>query len=123
MKRAIYLILAVMLLTSTTGCLSRYTRGPQSCAAEGCQQGPENCASCGCDGNGCQDPSQCADQGDPSDNGPGHCCRLFHRRGDNGDGGDEGFNPGPTAGTIAYPYYTTRGPRDFLARNPQSIGP
>jgi len=23
----------------------------------------------------------------------------------------------------AYPYYTTRGPRDFLARNPGSIGP
>jgi len=25
--------------------------------------------------------------------------------------------------TVTYPYYTTRGPRDFLARNPQSIGP
>ncbi|MGA2619204.1 MAG: hypothetical protein ABSF26_16470 [Thermoguttaceae bacterium] len=26
-------------------------------------------------------------------------------------------------GTVAYPYYTTRGPRDFLESNPQSIGP
>ncbi len=24
--------------------------------------------------------------------------------------------------TVAYPYYTTRGPRDFLQRNPPSIG-
>jgi hypothetical protein len=28
----------------------------------------------------------------------------------------------PTA-QVAYPYYTTRGPRDFLAKNPPSIGP
>jgi hypothetical protein len=27
--------------------------------------------------------------------------------------------PGPT---VAYPYYTTRGPRDFLLDNPPSIG-
>ena len=26
-------------------------------------------------------------------------------------------------GVAAYPYYTTRGPRDFLDRNPQTIGP
>jgi hypothetical protein len=24
---------------------------------------------------------------------------------------------------VAYPYYNLRGPRDFLERNPQSIGP
>jgi hypothetical protein len=24
---------------------------------------------------------------------------------------------------VAYPYYTTRGPRDFLAKNPRGIGP
>jgi hypothetical protein len=33
------------------------------------------------------------------------------------------FNQGPPVGQVAYPYYTTRGPRDFLARNPPSIGP
>jgi len=31
--------------------------------------------------------------------------------------------PGPSAGAVAYPYYTNRGPRDFLAKNPPSIGP
>ena len=29
---------------------------------------------------------------------------------------------GPQAATVAYPYYTTRGPRDFLADNPPTIG-
>ncbi|MEI8375799.1 MAG: hypothetical protein WCJ35_23500 [Planctomycetota bacterium] len=26
-------------------------------------------------------------------------------------------------GSVSYPYYTTRGPRDFLETHPQSIGP
>jgi hypothetical protein len=30
---------------------------------------------------------------------------------------------GPTTGAVTYPYYTTRGPRDFLAANPRGIGP
>ncbi|ADB16286.1 hypothetical protein Psta_1611 [Pirellula staleyi DSM 6068] len=30
---------------------------------------------------------------------------------------------GPATGQVAYPYYTTRGPRDFLINNPPSIGP
>ena len=30
---------------------------------------------------------------------------------------------GPPTGAVAYPSYTTRGPRDFLAKNPPSIGP
>lgn len=29
---------------------------------------------------------------------------------------------GPPAAQVAYPYYTTRGPRDFLNPNPPSIG-
>ena len=34
-----------------------------------------------------------------------------------------GFNPGPPTGQVAYPYYTVRGPRDYLRDNPPSIGP
>jgi hypothetical protein len=30
---------------------------------------------------------------------------------------------GPPTGGVTYPYYTTRGPRDFLAKNPGTIGP
>jgi hypothetical protein len=29
---------------------------------------------------------------------------------------------GPPSASFAYPYYTTRGPRDFLQANPASIG-
>ena len=37
--------------------------------------------------------------------------------------GAQAFNPGPPIGSVAYPYYTIRGPRDFLASDPPSIGP
>jgi len=30
---------------------------------------------------------------------------------------------GPSTAAVTYPYYTTRGPRDFLMANPPSIGP
>ena len=33
------------------------------------------------------------------------------------------YAPGPPTAAYAYPYYTTRGPRDFLQNNPMSIGP
>ena len=32
------------------------------------------------------------------------------------------FTPGPPTATVGYPYYTVRGPRDFLLDNPPSIG-
>jgi len=35
-------------------------------------------------------------------------------------GAQQQVGPG---GTVSYPYYTTRGPRDFLETHPQSIGP
>jgi hypothetical protein len=30
---------------------------------------------------------------------------------------------GPSVGQVTYPYYTLRGPRDFLIDNPPSLGP
>jgi hypothetical protein len=30
--------------------------------------------------------------------------------------------PGPATAQVGYPYYTTRGPRDFFTNNPPSIG-
>ena len=30
--------------------------------------------------------------------------------------------PGPATAQVGYPYYTVRGPRDFLVNNPPSIG-
>lgn len=34
-----------------------------------------------------------------------------------------GGRPGPMQGAVNYPYYTTRGPRDFFHPHPPSIGP
>lgn len=42
-------------------------------------------------------------------------------RGGNGMGMEGGYG-GPPSAQVAYPYYTTRGPRDFLINNPPSIG-
>lgn len=33
------------------------------------------------------------------------------------------YMSGPPTAAVTYPYYTTRGPRDFLLDNPPSIGP
>jgi hypothetical protein len=94
--------------------------------------------SCGCDSNGCCVANAL---------GACHCdgcarggpCQCLAERVANGFCGPCGaagicphaggypeqpaFQPGPPVGQVAYPYYTTRGPRDFLLDNPPSIGP
>jgi hypothetical protein len=57
---------------------------------------------------------------------PGH--HAFHQGGSMLPGGGIHYRPptepaGGPVGTYAYPYYTIRGPRDFLMANPPSIGP
>lgn len=117
----------------------------------GCEFGDE-CYQCSCDvqcGDGCGDGQcglnggQCGVGGGCGPNGCGpDCggrCRLLAQRiagGFCGDGCLRGFNPhaggypemtnfnaGPPVGQVAYPYYTVRGPRDFLRNNPPTIGP
>ena len=39
-----------------------------------------------------------------------------------GDVKNEQITPGPPSPTVGYPYYTMRGPRDFLLDNPPTIG-
>lgn len=51
----------------------------------------------------------------------GHGCNLCNGNGPNGEDGPAAG--GPPGGQIVYPYYTTRGPRDFLSDNPRGIGP
>lgn len=53
---------------------------------------------------------------------PGCSCCPFCGCGPSGDQ-NYNFNPGPPVAQTAYPYYTLRGPRDFLLNNPPSIGP
>jgi hypothetical protein len=46
---------------------------------------------------------------------PGGCC--------NRQGPQDGQQQAGAGGVVSWPYYTVRGPRDFLETNPQSIGP
>jgi hypothetical protein len=46
---------------------------------------------------------------------------LVHRS--RNAGGEYEYAAGPPSAGVTYPYYTNRGPRDFLAKNPRSIGP
>ena len=95
-----------------------------ACESGGC--GPEGCQTGGCGPEGCQD---CADG----------TCKPRHV-GRYGGLAKHHLSPeermalaasdygattpaGPPSGTVAYPYYTTRGPRDFLDKCPPSIGP
>jgi hypothetical protein len=86
------------------------------------------CQNGGCDGcNGCNGQPNCVCQ----HCGRGYCCGgpgvgcnacPFCGCGPSGDQ-NYNFNPGPPVAQTAYPYYTLRGPRDFLLGNPPSIGP
>ncbi len=114
MKRAIYSLLTACLLIGLTGCVTRHGRRPLECMGGSCAQAPENCLSC---------DQQCRE--DPGTVGyfNPRGGRGFRGRDCRGDCCEDYVNPGPPSGTIAYPYYTIRGPRDFLANNPPSIGP
>lgn len=92
-----------------------------ACGNLGCRNGV--CVHGGCFGRMCHDGSCQACRQHVGRYGglarhrltPGERCAL---------GGCEPIGPaGPPTGAVAYPYYTTRGPRDFLAKCPPSIGP
>jgi hypothetical protein len=73
---------------------------------------------CACPNGNCN--NQGGSGGDGS--GPGGACRNGPCLGGAGLHGPGQQDPGP-GGMVSYPYYTTRGPRDFLETHPQSIGP
>jgi hypothetical protein len=128
MKRAIFSVLAIVVLAGLTGCISQRGQRPTACMGGSCAQAPENCKSCNDPGANSQDPG--ANGQDPGRcvrcrDCDGHGCRLCGGRGfiDRGGNGGDQAAAGPATGAITYPYYTNRGPRDFLAKNPASIGP
>jgi len=94
------------------GCASSTSQCGPGYMVGTCADAPETCAGCTAGCGTCADPAGVVYD-------PGACrgrC-LGDRR------WRAPFTPGPPAGAITYPYYTTRGPRDFLASNPRSIGP
>ena len=117
--------------------------GPAGCGYGGCDFGG-GCTSGSCGGLagmlggalgvGCNDPNNCVTPETLTAdgygvrggvNGPlaGHFGIGQHHRGPQSHMGPVGPADGPPIGQTTYPYYTTRGPRDFFASKPASIGP
>ncbi len=96
MKRLLVSLLAASMLAAVVGCAN----GPEGCDS-GCGQ-PQNCSR--------RAGLMCRHGGDPVRGG--RCGKC-----------SEAFTPGPPIGQVTYPYYTVRGPRDFLQRVPTPIGP
>jgi hypothetical protein len=120
MKRAILLLLAVVLTVGLTGCVKKFGRRPWACMGGSCAQAPENCQSCDAScGAGCE--ASCDPSSEPTCREK-LCARLRCKRAGVPEETEAAPTP-PQTGAVAYPYYTTRGPRDFLAKNPPSIGP
>ncbi len=102
MKNAWLILVAVVLAVGIAGCAHRGMYGGHAaggCMAGSCMAAPETCAPCG--GPACPGghPGRCLGAHGP--------CMMG----------------GAPLGAMQYPYYTTRGPRDFLAKDPQPIGP
>jgi hypothetical protein len=119
MKRAMFSVLTLIVLAGLTGCAGHRPR-PAACVGGGCDAAPQTCGQAQA---GCQSGEAARDDG--ADPAKKHCCRLFGRGAKQPAEPSEqaAAAPGPPTGAITYPYYTVRGPRDFLAKNPQSIGP
>jgi hypothetical protein len=133
MKRALLMFSALALIVTAVGC--------QSACGPNCRRASKGLLdydSAPCDGNcgrklgrggrggGCDDGS-CEDSS--CDGACGGRCSLCARMrgrlgGGNGlHGGADAMGPvGPPTPQYTYPYYTTRGPRDFLLDNPPPIG-
>jgi hypothetical protein len=145
--RLLGLVVAVAVTASSTGCsiIDRLfllnADGPYSGRGHGAQAGCSGCESGTCYEHGCPDgncPTGACQTG-ACQECPGGVCKAPHTGRYGGlakhhlthdekaalGASDYGaIGPaGPPTGAVAYPYYTTRGPRDFLAKNPTSIGP
>ena len=111
MKRLALVALLGSVLTSSSGCclLDRIF-----CCRSACCPYENECSSCG--GGGC---ASCGGGRGYAGRGGAHPpgCDVANEE------ASAMYAGGPPTGAVAYPYYTTRGPRDFLASNPPSIGP
>jgi hypothetical protein len=140
--RILGLVVAAAVTATSTGCslIDRlfllnadgpYAHGRHGGGGGGCRD---------CETGACQDCEPgCPDGRCGAGNCPGGACKVPHT-GPYGGLAKHHLTPeeraalaasdygaitpaGPPTGAVAYPYYTTRGPRDFLAKRPPSIGP
>ncbi len=148
MKRLLFVLSAAVMLASSSGCCCGERLFNWGCCKGGCpyggQYGGDCCDTCGSAGGGCSDCYASRGRGrghggavmydegmagggmdaGPQalvDNHPADGHPLVRRR--RNAGGEYEFAAGPPTGGVTYPYYTNRGPRDFLARTPRDIGP
>jgi hypothetical protein len=146
MKRMLWTLLTITLLAGVSGCcwpprpflpgciigcgrncLKKTGGCAEACGAECRPDGCGQCAGAGCEGCGGAGCEMCGGVGCDTCRGAGcgqpralACgslgCLGAGRQADQ-------FMPGPPSAAITYPYYSNRGPRDFLAESPPSIGP
>ena len=117
MRLAFLLLLAAAALAGASGCRHFNLHKCSSCGVQaggiGRGAGPlaklRGHKACGPNCNG-----QC---------GPEGCGPLGRLQAHHAAPQEPAYAPGPPTAAYAYPYYTTRGPRDFLQDNPMSIGP
>jgi len=113
MRSVFFVLLAVVSLAALSGCVHdrmccSSSGQNMTCALPGsCANCPETCQTC------CADPCNVFAG-----------CRIWDGYGPyDPRAAQQAINPGPPTGAVTYPYYTIRGPRDFLARDYRSIGP
>lgn len=102
MKNAWLVLLAVVLAVGVTGCAHQGMYG--GCMTGSCMTAPDTCAPCG--------PGMLGGAACPGGY-PGRCL---------GSNCSCVMGGAPLA-EMQYPYYTTRGPRDFLVSDPKPVGP
>ena len=96
MRYMVLSLLAAIMIAGSTGC---HTTAPF--------------VGGGCSGGSC---------GQPAEGGCANCSSRGGYRGRKHARREDAGPAGPPVGAVSYPYYTTRGPRDFLMNNPPSIG-
>jgi len=147
MTRSALVALMALLVAGTTGCHS-LSHSKLACISPICGKGSHQKA--GCTSGACQKGAhqkvslqKAACRGGHCHTGGcvgGNCHHAWGHYPGHGYGPGAGYGhhgympppphysgyaaqPGPISATVAYPYYTIRGPRDFLRDNPPTIGP
>lgn len=134
MTRALFALLAVAGMIGLTGCASTQKKcGSLGCSAgcaSGCATSTCGCG-CGCDScnifsGGCGVQCCSTQRGGCGHPGCGMRGGGFLGGGSltpRGWDGQRALVSGPATGSVTYPYYTVRGPRDFLTLDNRPIGP
>ena len=130
MRNALFALLAALTLSAGSGCGMfhgwGHHKGCDQCCDQGCGYCGPNCGACG--PGGCKNGACAAGEGGCGCGDVAHnrcpCSPVPDCYTDRQMVADQlGGPPGPPTGQVTYPYYTTRGPRDFFAAHPPSIGP